>query len=263
MSSKVVCTWVSLAIIATLFVGIAVQQGWFSRQGQGVPSVEGETAKSDPAAPESTPPGYQWVGGVLRADADVQVLEPLDLPRIGENSLGRRMGRSPEIATDTNEESRSVAEALADPVRFPERLGPAFPAPDFDVDSFNADPQKYLTTIEPGRIWQSLPKRDGVAQISRESPLYQTLIQGESVTLRVKVVPGAPVTFHSFDLGQFDNQLTTTSVQAGDDGVASVNFTASGGTFGELNILAASPLTSGQVNFVVKVGLPAVAASRF
>jgi hypothetical protein len=71
VSSKVVCTWVSLAIIATLFVGIAVQQGWFSRQGQSVPSVEGETAKSDPAAPESTPPGYQWVGGVLRADADV------------------------------------------------------------------------------------------------------------------------------------------------------------------------------------------------
>jgi hypothetical protein len=88
------------------------------------------------------------------------------------------------------------------------------------------------------------------------------LIQGEAVTLRVKVIPDAVVTFHSFDLGHFDNQMTTTSVQAGEDGIATVNFNASGGTFGELNILAASPQTSGQVNFVVKVGLPAVAVAR-
>lgn len=262
MSVKTICSVVSVALIGVLFAGVAFQQGWFNRVepevGRGVVgAVERESG-----SPESAPEGYQWVGGVLRPNSDLKSRDPLDLPVIGEKAIGKRMGRSPEIKPETNAATQSVAAALANPVEFPERLGPAFPAPDFDLDAFMADPQKYLNTIEPGRIWQSLPKGEGVPQISRQSPLYQSLIQGEAVTLRVKVTPDAVVTFHSFDLGHFDNQLTTTSVQAGEDGIASVNFTASGGTFGELNILAASPQTSGQVNFVVKVGLPAVAVAR-
>lgn len=262
MSVKATYSLVSIAIVGVLFAGIAYQQGWFDAAEPKVARNGDEPAKGEPESSKPAPAGYQWVGGVLRPDADVKPQDPLNLPEIGEKSIGKRMGRSPELKPETNAETQSVAEALANPEKFPERLGPAFPAPEFDLESFKADPKKYLTTVEPGRIWQSLPRGEGVTQISRQSPLYQTLIQGESVTLQVKVIPGAPVTFHSFDLGHFDNQLTTTSVQAGDDGIASVNFTASGGTFGELNILAASPQTSGQVNFVVKVGLPAVAAAR-
>jgi len=255
----------SVGIVGVLFAGIAYKQGWFSGR-PGVQNADGKSGNRIDSATAQTqgpaPKGFQWVGGVLRPIGDVEVKEPLKVPEIGEQSIGKRMGRSPHLDPKTNAETSSVAEALADPKKFPERLSPAFPAKPFDLATFQADPQKYLETVEPGRIWQSLPKADGVTPITRQSPLYQTLIQGESVTLRVKVNPRDVVTFHSFDLGHFDSQLTTESVQAGEDGIATVNFTASGGTFGELNILAASPQTSGQVNFVVKVGLPAVASAR-
>ncbi|MDP1560320.1 MAG: hypothetical protein Q8M16_02880 [Pirellulaceae bacterium] len=263
MSTKALYGILSVGIVGVLFAGIAYQQGWFSSQ-PGAQNADAKFGKGDQDVEKlgPAPDGFQWVGGVLRPDSDVMPQEPLELPDIGDQSIGKRMGRSPEIDPNTNADTRSVAEALAKPEKFPERLSPAFPAKPFDLDGFKADPKAYLTTVEPGRIWQSLEKAEGVSQLSRQSPLYQTLIQGETVALRVKAIPGAPVTFHSFDLGHFENRLTTTSVQAGDDGIASVNFTASGGTFGELNILAASPQTSGQVNFVVKVGLPAVAAAR-
>jgi hypothetical protein len=262
LSVKTLCSVVSVGLIGGLFVGVAFQQGWFNGVEPEARRNVVEAAEGDSGSLESVPEGYQWAGGVLRPSSDLKAQDPLELPIIGEKAIGKRMGRSPAVNPETNAATRSVAAALADPAAFPERLGPAFPAPDFDLDTFTADPQKYLNTIEPGRIWQSLPKGEGVPQISRQSPLYQSLIQGEAVTLRVKVIPDAVVTFHSFDLGHFDNQMTTTSVQAGEDGIATVNFNASGGTFGELNILAASPQTSGQVNFVVKVGLPAVAVAR-
>lgn len=263
MSVKVAYSLASLAIIGVLFAGIAYQQGWFEPAGPQV-AIDGpaKAENTDDSDQKPAPEGYKWVGGVLRPNADVEPSKPLDVPDIGDQTVGKRMGRSPELDPETNAQTRSVAQALADPEEFPERLSAAFPAPPFDLESFRTDPEKYLTTVEPGRVWQSLPKAEGVPQLARESPLYQSLIQGETVTLQVKAISEAVVTFHSFDLGHFDNRLTTTSVQAGEDGIASVNFTASGGTFGELNILAASPQTSGQVNFVVKVGLPAVAATR-
>jgi hypothetical protein len=263
LSTKALYGILSVGIVGVLFAGIAYQQGLFSAR-PALPNAEATpgTSEQDVEKRGPAPDGYQWVGGVLRPDSDVKPQEPLELPDIGEQSIGRRMGRSPELNPNTNADTRSVAEALANPEKFPERLSPAFPARPFDLDEFKADPQAYLTTVEPGRVWQSLPKAEGVPQIARQSPLYQSLIQGETVTLQVKAISEAVVTFHSFDLGHFDNRLTTTSVQAGEDGIASVNFTASGGTFGELNILAASPQTSGQVNFVIKVGLPAVAATR-
>ena len=253
----------SAGILGVLFVGIAVNQQWFliepmqQDSNLRLDSSELAEAKRGPA-----PDGYEWVGGVLRPIGDVKPQEPLELPEFGDQTIGRRMGRSPELDPETNASTKSVAQALAAPERFPERLSPAFPAKPFDLDEYTRDPQAYLTTVEPGRIWQALPKANDVRPLSRQSPLYQSMIQGETVALRVEAIPGAPVTFHSFDLGHFENALTTTSVQADESGVAVVNFTASGGTFGELNILAASPLTSGQVNFVIKVGLPALTASR-
>jgi len=45
-------------------------------------------------------------------------------------------------------------------------------------------------------------------------------------------------------------------VKADDRGVATVRFISSGGTINNVNILAASPLNSGQAKFVVNVVLP-------
>ena len=85
--------------------------------------------------------------------------------------------------------------------------------------------------------------------------------QGESVRLSVKVTPNAPVTFSSHDLGSFENKLTTTTVVADENGIASANFTAGGGTIDQVYVLAASPVTSGQTTFTIDVSLP-LAANR-
>jgi len=75
----------------------------------------------------------------------------------------------------------------------------------------------------------------------------------------IKFTPlGAPVTFTSFDCGAFSNLLTSITVTADTDGVATATFLATPGTLNETNILAASPLCSGQVNFSVTI-LPAIA----
>src|SRR5690606_10279160 len=76
------------------------------------------------------------------------------------------------------------------------------------------------------------------------------------VSLRVRAVPGAPVTFTSLDMGAFQNRLASITVRADGEGVAVARFTGTPGTLGLTNVLAASPLTSGQQHFTVSV-LPA------
>lgn len=75
------------------------------------------------------------------------------------------------------------------------------------------------------------------------------------MTLKVKVIPNAPVTFTSFDAGAFENELTSITVMADKTGTARTSFTATGGAVGEVQILAGSPLTAGQAQFLVNVAL--------
>ena len=82
------------------------------------------------------------------------------------------------------------------------------------------------------------------------------MIQGEKVILNAKVEPGAPVTFYTPQVGEFENRLTTQSVAANEEGVAAVTYTATEGTLGIVNIMAASPANSGRLNFRVNVSLP-------
>ncbi len=76
---------------------------------------------------------------------------------------------------------------------------------------------------------------------------------GESVRLRVKTEPGMPATFTSFDLGTFDNGLSSITVAADELGIAQASFHASPGKKGEINILAASPAATERVKFNVYV----------
>ncbi|MFG0262019.1 MAG: hypothetical protein ACF788_06485, partial [Novipirellula sp. JB048] len=85
------------------------------------------------------------------------------------------------------------------------------------------------------------------------SPRYQEIKQGESVRLEVSAPAGAPVTFTSLDLGQFENQLTSITTVANEQGVAQTAFTGTAGTIQNINILAGSPMASGNVSFVVYV----------
>jgi hypothetical protein len=202
-------------------------------------------------------PEYIIVGGVRRKATDVNASTPSDTL----DSMERMdVGTNQPVSIDANPQVESLAEALRSD-EHPERLSPlARPAP-FDAKAFAADPQAYLNTIEPGRVFQTAQPGPGVEVLRQMSPRHVSIRQGEKTKLRVKAVAGAPVTFKSFDLGRFENELTTISVRADGEGVAEVEFFGSPGTYSSVNILAGSPLTTGQAKFVVSVEVPRPTAS--
>lgn len=222
----------------------------------------GENANSVTGDPDQPPrEGWVKVGGVWRpptdiaphGDPDHSVADARDSKPSGP-TLGDP-GRSPLHPLDENPHVRSVAAALRSG-RHPERLSSFIQPKPFDKEAFLQDPQSYLETIEPGRVYQSAQPGEGVRRIRRLSPRYQRVIQGETVTFRVQIEPGMPVTFHSARLGQFENKLSTQTVRADDQGIAEVQFTATPGTRGDIDVLAASPTSSHQARFVVHVELP-------
>lgn len=196
------------------------------------------------------------IGGVRRPSTDLQ---PLDLDpdrqkRGREEIAEPDPGQTPPIPKDANPMVASVAEAL-ETGNHPERLSSLIAAPPFDRAAYEADPAAYLKVVEPGRVWQSAQPGPGVPRLKSLSPLYAEIPQGETVSLRVQAVPGAPVTFTSFDLGAFQNRLTSITVQADEKGVAVARFTGTPGTYNLVHILAASPLASGQQRYVVNIRL--------
>jgi len=156
------------------------------------------------------------------------------------------------VAADANPNVVSVVEAARNG-KHPERLSyMTLPKP-FDKAAYEADPDAYLNVVEPGRVRQALEPGEGVPFI-RENGLREFNVKsGGSVDLSVIAIKNAPVTFKSFDGGAFSNGLNSISVKADEKGVAVVKFTATKGTIAEVNIIAASPMTSDQINFVVRV----------
>ncbi|MFH5806178.1 hypothetical protein [Alienimonas sp. DA493] len=201
----------------------------------------------DPRAEEVT------VGGVRRPLADVR--RPPRDPEAGRPGPPPGYGGRVPIPADANPNARSVAEALRTG-EHPERLSALVPAAPFDRAAYEADPQAYLDVVEPGRVWQSLQPGPDVPRVRRVSPTRSEIEQGESVALRARAAPGAPVTFVSFDIGAFRNRLPVVTVRADDDGLATAVFTATPGTLFDVEILAASPMTSGQLRYLVHVRPP-------
>ena len=204
--------------------------------------------------------GYEWVGGIkrpitdrkpLRAPSDPKAKPPDKTPKPDDEE---GYGLTPAIdLSKSNPQIESAVAAIKQPGRFPERLSPVIQPNAFDIDAYRQDPKAYLDVAEPGRVFQPAQPGAGVSQIRRRSPIDPQVVQGESVALRVKSVPNMPVTFTSFDLGQFENQLTSMTVEANAQGMAEVKFFGTPGTINNVNILAASPVASGQVKFVVNV----------
>ena len=208
-----------------------------------------KTASEEAAAAAKEEPlkkGFVRIGGVQRPETDVES-KYRDSQSLGEaTDLNLGYGNTPLVKSDANPQAASVAEALATKTH-PERLTPAILPAAFNRESYEKDPQTYINTIEPGQ---------GVFPLRTLTPRLVEIEQGQSVPLRVRVQPGAPVTFTSFDLGQFENQLNSITVRADDRGIATARFTGSPGTINDVNILAASPLNSGQAKFVVNISLP-------
>lgn len=153
---------------------------------------------------------------------------------------------------NANPQVRSVAEALRDK-KHPERLSALISPKPFDREAYRNDPKAYLNTVEPGRCFQSARPGKDVPQLRPLSPQFQNVAQGQFVTLKVQTAPKAPCSFTSFDLGRFENELTAITVEADERGVAETKFFGTPGTIDEVNILAASPMASGQARFMVNV----------
>ncbi len=238
--------WIVIAVCVVMLMAMGI---WLFRAGP---------QNQDVARPEPkrfSRDEFVEVGGIRRPASDLSRSDATwkkpKGPAVNANALPRQSikddGKNPQIA--------SVKEAMQSKTH-PERLSSLIvPAP-FDAAAFRASPEKYLNVVEPGRVWQVAQPGPGVKRLTSVSSEYEFIEQGQSVSLKVQADPGAPVTFTSFDLGAFDNQLTSQTVKADEKGLAKATFIGTGGTRGEVKILAASPLSSGQVQFLVQVDYP-------
>jgi hypothetical protein len=165
------------------------------------------------------------------------------------------------VRPDLNANVASVAEA-ARTGKYPERLSPLIAPKPFDPTAFAANPQAYLDIVEPGRVFQSAEPGVDVPVLSPQGTASYEIPVGGSCTLTVVTRPGYPTTFTALDLGTFQNSLTSITVQADAQGVASATYSASGGVIADAQILAGSPGASGQVKFHVFVTSQPVATNK-
>lgn len=161
-------------------------------------------------------------------------------------------GTFPAVPADANEQVAKVVAAARSRTDAALQT-PVAAIPPFDAKTYREDPQAYLTRAVPARAFQSAAPGQGVPVLRPEGKRFASIAQGESVVLRVRSAPGWPVTFATSDAGLFDNELTTISVEADDEGIAAARFRATTGVVDDVNIQAASPRASGQVQFTVFV----------
>ncbi len=249
------------------FVGVLGLLIWGASRSTDEPSQQAANEQihmpEEPAEPEEPPvvmpSGFAMVGGVQRPASDVKI-DSQSSASARRSLPKKRQGFSPALSPDENEQVQAVFTALKDENRSqPERFSSFVVPRNFDADAFKENPteyaQQYASIVEPGRVFAPAQPGEDVPVIRSGTRRFHRVKQGESVRLSVKAAPNAPVTFTSQDLGQFANKLSSMTVVAGEDGTATANYTATGGTIDEVQILAASPITSGQVAFTVSVNV--------
>jgi len=213
------------------------------------PAAVRDLGASDVAAPAplpSTDPASPLVAPPLVAQADPAALtSPVASPPAAIPAV-------PPVARDANAQVASVVAAVTSGTH-PERLSSlAQPAP-FQPASYAKDPLAYLNVAEPGRAFQTAAPGPGVPRLEAVGGTARSVPQDGEVVLYLRAQPGQPVTVTSFDLGQFQNQLTTITVAADDQGVAAVSFHPGPGTTERVAIQAASPVCAGLVQFQITV----------
>lgn len=197
------------------------------------------------------PPGVQFIINDLPAAAQTQVL----LPEAGRYTLactadwrGTTLVRAVVIDTAATSDPDGLAKLSGRTL-----LVAASP---FDSARWYGDEHyrtTYAASVEPGRVWQTAPPGPDRQVLRASDPLRLRAVAGETVTVRVRAIAGAPVSWASLHGGFFvANQLNALTVIAGDDGEAEVSFQVptQSGTY---SILTASPLTVGRLAFTVVV----------
>ena len=231
------------------------------------PDVSGdpESASSDvvraqhPPLSESLGVGesdFVEVGGVKRPKRDVAFDKAAKTPPVSEKSIFPHPGNAPAVGKDANPDVAALHAELARENPNPAAISNLFAPEPFDAKVYAADKEAWLKQVRPGRVFQSAQPGPEVEPIESSSGTFQNVVQGEKVLLEVKASPGSPVTFYTPQVGEFSNRLTTQSVETAEDGIARATYTATAGTQGLVDILAASPVHSGQLRYRVRVSLP-------
>jgi len=158
---------------------------------------------------------------------------------------------------DSDPRIKSIREAH-ETKKYPERLSVLVEPSPFELESWNNDKDyrfKYIHTIEPGRIHFHIAKASKDTPVIKAlSPSSKTIEVNGRTELQVKASPNSPVTFHAFDGGIFiESRLSTITVEANSQGIATVNWYATPGTLNLSTIIASSPLSSGQQRFLINV----------
>jgi hypothetical protein len=191
------------------------------------------------------------VGGVERPQSDVNRRKDRQRPATIARSLVKseigQFGTTPQLDPKTNIATSEIYESITKQIN-PEKNSVFAKPRKFDLESYRQDPTAYLTTVEPGRVWESAQPSDDTPILRSLVPPLQLLHPGESVRLRVKAAAGFPVTFLSLDLGAFSNELPVITVASDEEGVAEALFTATRGTGYGVRVLAASPGASEQIS---------------
>ena len=259
MKSSRISLRICLFIAVGFFIAIGVAVVFFWRTGAETKPREVEQAKQDQGQQ------IEIRGGVRRGKGQKNFSGELgsgSTKGASEKSAPfSNIGNSKPIAKDANPSVSEISEIVANRKDAPDKYLAAVSAigkPEaFDAKKYRSNPkyrQRYLKSVQPGRVFQPAQPGKGVGQVKAISPLAQTIVQGESVRLRVRGKPASPYTFTSFDLGRFvGNSLTSITVEANEKGVAVVDFVATPGTVDNVRILVAGPSTSGQVKFNVNV----------
>ncbi|MEQ1826761.1 MAG: hypothetical protein ABL921_12480 [Pirellula sp.] len=253
--------FIGLCLLALIGIGIGA---WLHNDGIRPSTTDPDSlANQDSNTSESTtsqgslsfPKGWTVYGGIARPSTDVRVSYQDDKKK-PRKKIYKLEGPRPKLNVNANAETAQIAEALSGK-RDPSTLSSSIVPTSFNKAQFDANKEAYATeyakNIEPGRVFVTAQLGDGVPVLRSDGGRFHRVNQGERVRLKVDAPAGAPIAFSSMKSGQFINQLSSITVVADQNGKAEALFTASSGTIGEIPILAASPVASGQIRFVVSV----------
>ncbi len=156
-------------------------------------------SRSDVKIPDSNPPVAFLVNSkdaTTEVDAGSQSVSAS--PVSGETDQGEKatsntvapkkpppqdFGRAMPVKADASPQAASVAEALKKKDH-PERLSAMIPAKPFDKASFEANPNDYLNSVEPGRCFLCAQPGKDVPALTAQTPRLSRIKQSSPATMR-------------------------------------------------------------------------------
>jgi hypothetical protein len=248
------------AILVSFCVAVAALLAWLAwprDDRKATPADQPRAAATNPATQDAgipLPPGMQPGSSESTAAAPPAPAKPRE-PAYKTHPPMPTTGVPETVkASDKDSEAASVREALGTGTH-PERVSVFFPPKEpFDQKKFESDPDSYLKTVEPGRVFKTAQPGPTIPALKAEGETFVRLKSNDKTKLSVVGAPGAPVTFTAFDLGAFEeNKLNSVTVKADKKGKANATFVAAPGAMDACRVLAGSPVASGQVKFIVEV----------